>query len=100
MTPKHSPGPWIAEGGDGHGGRWIGSQEGVHIASVNLPIHDTQDLTKAQAEANAILIKEAPNLLAVLIRAADAIASHRDHWDLSEEFLHLDVVAAIKKATL
>lgn len=67
MNIKHTPGPWIAEGGDGHGNIWIGTKEGVYVAGTVLPIHGTTELSKEQAEANARLIAAAPDMLQALI---------------------------------
>jgi hypothetical protein len=74
MKTLHTPGPWVNKGGNSKGQRCISHEnqnDVVFIAGVEIPIHDSDNLTKEQAEANAHLIAAAPELL----EAAQALGS-------------------------
>lgn len=80
MTAKHTPGPWTVEDPMGpdilsivEAGKR--SYEWRFIATVSLDDDEDDDIPRREAEANAILLAEAPNLLAALAPFA-AAAEH------------------------
>lgn len=98
---SHTLGPWINEGGNSKGQRCIYSLRGddvVFIAGVEIPIHDTDNLTKHEAEANAKLIASAPDLLKALTRMLNMFDRLLPEKSIGAEVCN-EAKEAISKAT-
>jgi len=89
MNTKHTPGPWSVHGS------YIGAgnkRSMKVVATVaNMP---SDEMSPDEVAANAALVAAAPDLLAALVDAADALLIHcPDAWAL------LQARAAIAQAT-
>jgi hypothetical protein len=92
MHNMHTPGPWISFRDDeSHD---IVTPDGTHIARVE-PVNSVDPLT--EQDANGAILAAAPDMLAALRLAADALTPPRN----AEESTALDaVLGAIDAATL
>ena len=73
VTPKHTPGPWIAHEGGGIKVRSV--QRGMTIATTRKADSWDSGVEKTEAKANADLMAAAPEMEKCLKDARDAIAS-------------------------
>ena len=102
----HTPGPWMAQ----HTGFYwqVGSAEGTVADACPSQFIDggTIETPSPREKANARLIAAAPDLLAALIEARDALHQHYVDWDGEpEDAVPLQLArskcdAAISRATM
>lgn len=95
MTTQHTPGPWTIRP---YNFDAVRDAQGIFSAGCRIPIcHSIMGNDLGQADANARLIAAAPELLAALQRALDAIEYYHAREGSPDTLA--DARAAIARAT-